>query len=73
MICAAHKTKYLTDKFGLRLPIMPVKGWVIGVTVPQNFRNSLLTDFTYFTPSYFSTFIKGKLRLSGCAEIGYDG
>lgn len=67
----AHKTKYLTDKLGIRFPIMPVKGWVIGVDI-NNQEESILRNYTFFTPNYYSTFVNGRLRLSGCAEIGSD-
>lgn len=36
VIAAAHKTKYLADRLGIRVPIMPVKGWAIGINLPNN-------------------------------------
>lgn len=36
IIAAAHKTKYLADRLGIRVPIMPVKGWVLGINLQDN-------------------------------------
>lgn len=47
IIAAAHKTKYLTDKLGIRLPIMPIKGWTLGFKISES---SFFKDYTFSTP-----------------------
>lgn len=69
VIAAAHKTKYLADRLGIRVPIMPIKGWALGLKVPNP---NFFYDYTFSTPSYFSTFIGNEIRLSCGAEIGSD-
>ncbi|CAD8206834.1 unnamed protein product [Paramecium pentaurelia] len=69
VISGAHKTKYLTDKLGIRVPIMPVKGWALGIRVPND---TFFKEYTFFTPQYFSTYVNNEIRLSCGAEIGSD-
>lgn len=48
---------------------MPVKGWALGIDLPDN---QFFKDHTFSTPQYFSTFINNQIRLSCGAEISSD-
>lgn len=71
-MCAAHKTKYLTEKLKLTLPIIPAKGWAMGAEIPSGSNLSFLKAFTLNSPNYFASITMGKLRLAGCAEVCHD-
>lgn len=72
ILCAAHKTKYLSELLRVTLPIVPAKGWTLGAQQPLTDDLTLIRNFTLNTPNFFATITMNKLRLAGCAEICKD-
>lgn len=69
IICLGLHSKYLTPQLGVRLPILPARGWVMETKVPKGVENFLLKYFTLKSSNFSGTILGDRLRICGCAEL----
>jgi len=68
VVASGNDTKSVLDTVGVRLPLMPIKGYTITVGIPEN-QAPLIHNVCDDESKIYVTTLGNYYRISGCAEL----